>query len=365
MALTWMWALVLGLAGEAPERESLPWPVIRSADGEIAFSMPGEPASETMRVPSGAGSAVVLTYTSDLGGTRFQFKRVEAARPIASSRVIGELSKQKERYLKDGARLLKETKIVVDGVIGDDFTVVRPSSQGAGDVTLRVRHLMEGEHYYVLSVETPPGKPLPVDATRFVSSLTFEAIVRAAHDGTNGRSSSPTNAQQTEPERGAPPGRGIEGAGERPGRATPGPSARVSLADTTPEAALKSFLLAMAAHDAETLRAVALPDPDLDWLLKGPAASPELLARIKTRLEEQPMRRMKAGDPVRMPGGEARVIHPEDVRQGRVVLWPEGAPLPSRVENVDGRWRVFARPFIAARKAAETMDKRARSSTPR
>jgi hypothetical protein len=137
----------------------------------------------------------------------------------------------------------------------------------------------------------------------------------------------------------------------------PGPERAVELADSTPEDALKTFLLALAASDAAALRAVALPDAELDWLLQGPPASPELLARLKARLEEQPMKRLRAGDPVTMPGGESRVIQPSDVREGRVVLWPAGALLPSRVENVGGHWRVLARPFIAARKQAEASRK--------
>jgi len=130
----------------------------------------------------------------------------------------------------------------------------------------------------------------------------------------------------------------------------PGPETKVELTDSMPEDALKAFLLALAARDEATLRAVTLPHAELDLLLKGPVASPDQLALLKARLEEKPMRRLKAGDPVRMPDGESRVIKPVDVREDRVVLWPAGAPLPSRLENVGGHWKVFAAPFIAARK---------------
>jgi hypothetical protein len=124
----------------------------------------------------------------------------------------------------------------------------------------------------------------------------------------------------------------------------------VELADSTPEDALKTFLLALAAHDGAALRAVALPDAELDLLLQGSPTPPEKLALLKAQLEEKPMNRLNAGDPVRMPDGESRVIKPADVREGRVVLWAAGEPLPSRLENVGGQWKVFARPFIAARK---------------
>jgi hypothetical protein len=132
----------------------------------------------------------------------------------------------------------------------------------------------------------------------------------------------------------------------------PRPETKGELADSTPEDALKTFLVALAAQDEATLHAVTLPDAEFEWLLKAPKAPPDVLARIKAGLEEKPMKRLNAGDLVRMPGGESRVIKPIDVREGRVVLWPAGLPLPSRLDNVGGRWKVFARPFIAARKQA-------------
>ena len=62
------------------------------------------------------------------------------------------------------------------------------------------------------------------------------------------------------------------------------------------------------------------------------------------------------GNPVlheRQPDPARWVTFPSDVRDGRVVLLPQGAPYPTRVEKLDGHWRVFARPLIVARKHAE------------
>jgi len=131
---------------------------------------------------------------------------------------------------------------------------------------------------------------------------------------------------------------------------SPRPETRVELADSAPEDALRTFLVALAAHDEATLRAVTLPHAEFDLLLKGPSAQPEQVVLLKARLEETPMKRLRVGDPVKMPDGESRVIKPTDVGEGRVVLWPAGAPLPSRLEEVGGHWKVFAAPFIAARK---------------
>ncbi len=137
----------------------------------------------------------------------------------------------------------------------------------------------------------------------------------------------------------------------QPEASAAGPSVNVEPVDSTPDAALRTFLLALAARDEAALRAVALPDAELNVLLEGPKAAPDQLAISKARLEMKPFRRLKAGDPVRVPNGETLVIKPDDVRDGRVVLWPDGAPLPSRLQNVDGHWKVFARPFITAAKS--------------
>ncbi len=152
----------------------------------------------------------------------------------------------------------------------------------------------------------------------------------------------------------------------RPRGEAPKPTIGVDLVDGTPKEALKTFMLALAAQDEATLRAVAIPDEGFDWLLKDrPAtAAPEVLAEIKAKLDQTPFRRLKVGDRVKMPGGRVGVIKPADVGGGRVVLLPEGTPLPARLENVGGHWEVFARTFIVARKPAEAERKKAQKRSP-
>jgi hypothetical protein len=128
----------------------------------------------------------------------------------------------------------------------------------------------------------------------------------------------------------------------------------IELLDSTPENALKTFLLALAARDEASLRAVTLPAKDFDLLLRGPVATPDQLVQLKAHLEEKPIRRLRAGDPVKMPNGEERVISPDDVRENRVALWLDGEPLPARLEKVGGHWKVFAGTFIAARRATKS-----------
>jgi hypothetical protein len=338
--------------------EKTSWEVVRSQDGDFAFSMPAGPAKQARNVPETGGNTELVTYSCSFNGFDYQVQRTRLPRSVAPGEVIAQLALLRKRYAPENARIVSESKIVVDGVIGDDFTIRLSSSGHDADTIRRIRHFLTGRYYYAMTVNTPPGKGLPGDSGRFLSSLTFEALVRAFRAQSTVQSGLVAKARQREEPRiarqttvRAPTTTvGREGNGSEP-------RAKVELADSTPELALKTFLLAQAAQDEQTLRAVALPDKEINWLLKSPPATPERLARMKAWLEERPIPRLKAGDPVQMPDGRSRVIKPDDVRQGRVVLWPDGAPLPSRIENVGGHWKVFAPPFIAARKSAEARSK--------
>jgi hypothetical protein len=167
---------------------------------------------------------------------------------------------------------------------------------------------------------------------------------------------------------GPKPNAGVSPATARPKPAAtrPRPGAKVPVADKTPEDALKTFLLALAAQDAETLRAVAMPDTEFPLLLNDQPAPPELFAQLKHRLDVGAMKRLKPGDSVRMPGGELRTIRADELGQNRVVLWPDGAPAPSWIEDVGGHWKVVPRPFIAVRKGSERRPRepRAKAAAP-
>jgi hypothetical protein len=342
-AVITMWAkatvlwLALASLSQAPGRPA--WEVVRSADGDFAFSMPVKPVPGP---PGAAGADEVVAYSCEVRGCSYEIRRTRRDRRVAAAEAIAELATMRKGYLVPGARLVKETKIVVDGVPGDDLTYSVDSPPAGGIVTRRIRYFLKGRHRYELTVTAPPGQPLPDDATRFLSSLTFEALVRAQYAAGPRR---PTVA--------APSVRAAPRAGRDARREPTGPGTKIELVDATPEEALKTFLLALAAQDGAILRAITLPDEEFDWLLKGRPAPPELLATMRSQLDRTPFRRLAAGDRVTMPGNRSGVIQPVDVREGRVVLLPRGAPFPTRLERVDGHWKVLARTFIAARKAAE------------
>jgi hypothetical protein len=126
-----------------------------------------------------------------------------------------------------------------------------------------------------------------------------------------------------------------------------------NIAAETPEDALRSFLIAIALHDEAALRSVVLPTDDFDWLLKGEAAPAEAADQIRSQFMQVPIRALKPGDSFRLPNKKSITVDPKEVDATHAVLLPEGAPLPTRCQKVDGRWRVDASPVIAGRKAAE------------
>jgi hypothetical protein len=136
-------------------------------------------------------------------------------------------------------------------------------------------------------------------------------------------------------------------------------AAKVEVADATPEDALKTFMLALISHDEPALRTVSLPTPDFDWLLKGPPAPPEVIRDAKEQFAKLPIKRLKVGEKVTLPRGKEYVVTANEVSRDRAVLLPQGSPVPTRLHDVDGHWKVVTDPFIAARKAVDAARKKA------
>lgn len=127
----------------------------------------------------------------------------------------------------------------------------------------------------------------------------------------------------------------------------------------TPEQALRTFLVAMVTRDETTLRAVTLPTKDFDWLLRGQPLPSDVVDEARAQLARVPIRALKPGDEIILPGNRKIRVRPEEVTAERAVVLPEGSPIPTRLRKVDGRWRVDATPVIAGRKAAEAARKKA------
>lgn len=143
--------------------------------------------------------------------------------------------------------------------------------------------------------------------------------------------------------------------------ASKGSNSGLAKADT-PEQALRVFLVAMAIKDAETLRSVTLPTKDFEWLLKGEVVPPDHIDEFRQIVAKIPIRALKPGEEFTLPRNRKMKVGPDEVGPARAVLLPENAPMPNRVQKVDGRWRVDATPIIAGRKAAEAARMKAKPS---
>ena len=160
-----MWSLLtlvsLILLLLPPPAEGPPWEIIRATDGDFAFSMPVLPNSRTESTASADGPIETISYTCSSGGYQYLFRRTRKLKPVDDAQVIGQLDEARKAYFREEATLVKETKVSLDGVPGDDFTYTIRSPQGEATVSRRTRHYIKGRYYYELTVSSRPGLPLP------------------------------------------------------------------------------------------------------------------------------------------------------------------------------------------------------------
>jgi hypothetical protein len=130
---------------------------------------------------------------------------------------------------------------------------------------------------------------------------------------------------------------------------------------SNPEDAVRTFLTAMLIKDQPVLKQVVQETREFDWLTRAEAPPADLLEQMRTQFMGMPVKTLKPGDKVELPGGKSMVVATRDIGTSSAMIWPEGAPTPLRVKKVDGRWKVDASPIIAARKAADAARKKAES----
>jgi hypothetical protein len=138
---------------------------------------------------------------------------------------------------------------------------------------------------------------------------------------------------------------------------------KITVTDATPEEALRTFMLALLAQNETALRAVTVPDPDLSWLLKSEPLPPDVIKDASAQIAKQPIKRLKAGETITLARGRKVVVAPDEVGDEKAILLPQGAPIPTRLQRLKGRWKVDASPFIAGRKAADAARKKAEAKS--
>jgi len=129
-------------------------------------------------------------------------------------------------------------------------------------------------------------------------------------------------------------------------------------AESSPEEALRGFLLAIGTRDEAKLRSISLPHDDFEWLLKGQAVPADIRKNFEDFVNDSPIRTLKAGEVLELPGGRELKVEPGDVSGDRTMLMFGRDPMPHKLRKVDGHWKVDPSTIVAARKAADAARKK-------
>ena len=313
--------LVLGLSfallSQAPKARtsSHDWPTVISEIGAFSCAMPGS----AQKLPPDPNSGPKEVRFARSGGALYSVQVIPNDPRAPKSDSSGSLDKFKNQYLtKNGTTAVRESKVTLDGYPGRDFTFKAPSPKNDGLVTSRIVVYLAVQDFVVFTVMSPRDQPVPDSAETFFASISLKPQKSRA------KSPSPT-------------------------------------AIGTPESALRSFLIAIAFKDEKVVRDLALQTEGLEWLLKGQSPAAAQSERIRESFGRLPIRTLKPNETIKIPvkgGARTITIDPEETMADRAVLLPEGSPVPTRMRQIRGRWKVDAAPMIAARKAADAVRER-------
>ncbi len=129
----------------------------------------------------------------------------------------------------------------------------------------------------------------------------------------------------------------------------------------TPESVLKNYFIAIMYNDVEKLKEVIVPHPNYEILLikhTQPIDTMQERAVFHKHLSEMTTRTLNLGDSLKLPNGKILDIGSSHVNGNSQMLLPSTpatgvSPLPIRIINLNGQWKVDAAPFIAARLTAQ------------
>ncbi len=322
------------LVAQAPSSPQS-WVEVRSKEGDFSFSAPANPKVGSREVSTPGGKLKIKSYTVDERGDRYNVQHVALPEPLAPNMIESQLAVFKNTPIANMPPLVADKRISVGDVAGLEL-IYRGSMPGVKGVTsVKVHLFMNVSSRYILGVRSAPDRPLPAQTDRFLESIRFGGQLAESPKSIAG---SPAGAVKRKA------------------------MGKIDLVNKTPEDALRTFLMAMMAADEQTLRVVALPNPELDLLLTGNPPPFRGVKEVKEGILKMQIERLKVGDQVRLPGNKVHVTRAGEVGRDRAVLLPEDAPVPTRLRLVDGHWKVDASTYIAARKAADASRKKARAS---
>jgi hypothetical protein len=331
--------LSVRLVAQAPQ-EAGEWVVVESKADRLSFAMPVRPREATRETQTPAGPVKSTAYLCQRGASILAFRHDVLPRGIGLDDAVNNFEAMMKKNPPGQVEFVKRDLININGVPGRELYATITFADGRGKDSYWVLVLTIARDVYLVLANSGPGQPMPPDAAAFFNSVRFDG--KPADKPVLPKPAAPKAAKAAKAATPAKP------APVPPKRKLIGKIDRV---DTTSDAALRTFLMAMEAGDEETLRAVTLPNPDLDWLLRGETPRGLGLADVKERMLKARITRLKAGDRVKMPGGAVHAISPDEVGRDRAALRVEGTPVYAPLQRVKGRWKVDPAPIIATRKA--------------
>jgi hypothetical protein len=138
------------------------------------------------------------------------------------------------------------------------------------------------------------------------------------------------------------------------------PTTREAAGLDTPEAAVHELMVAMVLGDQERINRCTIPASGRELLAGGEGPPPEIREQVIEQLKTMPLRRLKVGETVNLPGGKTMVMTKDMVNADVQQLTSPEMPFPFTVGRVEKEWKVDPRPLIAARRAARGAATRSR-----
>ena len=133
------------------------------------------------------------------------------------------------------------------------------------------------------------------------------------------------------------------------------PKAEDDVSQSTPELALRKFMLAMTVGDMKKLKAVAHPHDGIEVLMPKVKLPAETVAKMKARFDAIKITRLKPDEKFMLPNGQSISYGKRRINEDHAVLSFAGNAFPILAARKDGAWRVNPEPIIAMRQAAKQL----------
>lgn len=130
------------------------------------------------------------------------------------------------------------------------------------------------------------------------------------------------------------------------------PAEAMAALQQSPDGALRAFLVSLVSGNAAALRQLTMPvgDKDFAYLVNQAPPAPRERDALVARIAGLPVRAVRQGEVLALPGGKKLTVTKDDVGDDRLLLLMPNGPLPYLVLRVKGRWYVDASSIIAGRK---------------